>query len=58
MMKYLLWSLVFGVGYYFVLSSTRAVALSSDLPTAVAGWGANLFLVMILFAEFRKMLKN
>ena len=54
-MKSLLISIFFGVGYWFVLSSTRALVLSGSLPTWLAGWSANIFLAGVMIIESKKI---
>lgn len=57
-MKSLFVTLVLGVGYWFVLSSMRALALSSStLPPWVAGWGANIFLAAVVVLESKRLKK-
>jgi lipopolysaccharide export system permease protein len=54
-MKSLLMSISFGVGYWFVLSSVRAMVLSSSSPTWIAGWAANFFILVVIYFETRKL---
>lgn len=55
--KSLLLTLAVGVGYWFVLSATRAIVLSSSLPAWIAGWTANMLLVLILSWELKRLSK-
>jgi LPS export ABC transporter permease LptG len=54
-MKSLLLTIVIGIGYWFVLSSARALVLSSTLPAWIAGWSANIFLLFFVFLDVRKL---
>lgn len=56
-MKSLLTTIVIGIGYWLVLSSSRALILSSTLPVWIAGWSANIFLAGVIFFEARKLTK-
>ena len=56
-MKSLLTTIVIGIGYWLVLSSSRALILSSTLPVWIAGWSANIFLASVIFFEARKLTK-
>ena len=54
-MKNLIIALTLGVSYWFVLSSARAFVLSSSAPTWIAGWAANIFFLLVVFYEVKKL---
>jgi lipopolysaccharide export system permease protein len=51
----IIFAFFFGFSYWFILSSCRAIALSGNLDPKFAAWIGNIFMIVTLHLQFRKL---